>query len=71
MTSQYKSGWARIAPFLLAKGRSKISSLIEPYQDICIRCHTDSMNLMEQPPNIVLGDKIGDLVYEGVFNSNN
>ena len=71
MTSQYKSGWARIAPFLLAKGRVKISTLIEPYQEICIRCHTDSMNLMEQPPNIVLGDKIGDLVYEGVFNSNN
>lgn len=68
MTSQYKSGWARIAPFLLAKGRVKISSLIEPYQDICIRCHTDSMNLIEQPPDIKLGDKIGDLVYEGKFN---
>ena len=68
MTSQYKSGWARIAPFLLAKGRAKISSLIEPYQDICIRCHTDSMNLMIQPSDIKLGDKIGDLVYEGSFN---
>jgi hypothetical protein len=67
MTSQYKSGWARIAPFILAKGRSKISSLIEPYQDNCIRCHTDSMNLTVYPPDIKLSNELGGLCYEGSF----
>ena len=70
MTSQYKSGWSRICPFLLAKARVKISTLIEPYQDICVRCHTDSMNLMEQPSDIVLSDEIGGLCYEGCFIQN-
>ena len=70
-TSQYRSGWARLCPFLLAKGRVKISKLIEPYKEICIRCHTDSMNLIEQPKDIVLGSKLGDLVYEGMFTQTN
>jgi hypothetical protein len=65
MSSQYRTGWARICPFLLAKGRTTISKLIEPYQDICIRTHTDSMNLITQPDDIVLGSKIGDLCFEG------
>ena len=67
MQSQYKSGFARMAPFLLAKGRTKISKIIEPYKNICVRCHTDSMNLIELPTDIKLGDQLGDLVYEGFF----
>jgi hypothetical protein len=61
---QYKSGWARIAPFLLSKSRNLISKMIEPYKNICVRCHTDSMLLSEEPKNIKLGDNIGDLVFE-------
>jgi len=64
MSCQFKLGWARIGPFLLAKGRTKISKLIEPYQDLCIRCHTDSMHLLEQPTDIKTGNNIGDLAFE-------
>jgi hypothetical protein len=61
---QYKSGWARIAPFLLSKSRNIISKMIEPYKNICVRCHTDSMLLSKQPKDIKLGNNIGELVFE-------
>ena len=66
---QYKTGFARIMPFLIAKGRYNISKIMEKYIDIVIRCHTDGIITSELPKDIKLGDDIGDLVYEG-FNDN-
>lgn len=63
----YKYGWARIMPFLISKGRKIISEIIKPYENICIRCHTDGNIFKEEPKNIKYGDKLGDLVFEGHF----
>ena len=62
---QYKSGFARIKPFLIAKGRSMICGIMEPYKNIVKRCHTDGFILSELPNNIKVGSELGDLVYEG------
>jgi hypothetical protein len=51
----YKYGWARIMPFILAKGRCIISKVIEPYHDIAIRCHTDGVLFKEEPVGIKYG----------------
>jgi hypothetical protein len=61
----YKYGWARIMPFLIAKGRSVISKIMEPFDDIIIRCHTDGIMFKEEPKGIKYGSDIGDLVDEG------
>ena len=63
----YKYGWARIMPFLISKGRKIISEIIKPYENICIRCHTDGVIFKEEPKDIKYGDKLGDLVFEGYF----
>ena len=63
----YKYGWARIMPFILAKGRSIISKVIEPYEDIAIRCHTDGILFKKEPVGIKYGDEMGSLVDEGYF----
>jgi hypothetical protein len=63
----YKYGWGRICPFLISKGRKIISEIIRPYNDICIRCHTDGVIFKEEPKNIKYGDQLGDLVFEGYF----
>jgi hypothetical protein len=65
----YVSGFARLAPFLISKGRSIISKIIEPYIKTVIRCHTDGFICSKEPTNIITGDKLGDLVYEG-YNEN-
>ncbi len=62
---QHLYGWARIKPFILSKGRSVISKLMEPYSNILIRCHTDGVLFSEEPMGIKYGSKIGDLVFEG------
>ena len=61
----FKSSFARIKPFLLAKGRSIISNILFPFKEIVVRCHTDSGYFKEYPKGIKTGDKIGDFVYEG------
>ena len=63
----YKYGWARIMPFILAKGRSMISKIIEPYHDIAIRCHTDGVLFKEEPKGLKYDDKMGSFVFEGHF----
>ena len=65
----FKTGFGRLKPFLISKGRSLISKLIEPYINTCIRCHTDGFMLSEQPTSLKLGDKLGELKYEG-YNNN-
>ena len=39
----YETNYARMKPFLLSKGRVKISEYIAPYKQHIKRCHTDSM----------------------------
>jgi hypothetical protein len=63
----YKYGYARIMPFLISKGRKIIAEIIKPFENICIRCHTDGIILKEEPIGIKYGDKLGDLVFEGYF----
>jgi len=63
----YKYGWARIMPFIISKGRKIIAEIIKPYEDICIRCHTDGVIFSEEPQNIKYSEKLGDLVFEGYF----
>ena len=39
----FETNYARIKPFLLAKGRKMIAELIEPHNKYCVRTHTDSI----------------------------
>ena len=55
---------ARIKPFLLAKGRKKISETIKPYVNNLLYAHTDSL-IVDKPIDIKTGTNIGDLMYEG------
>ncbi len=49
---QYKTAFARIKPFLIAKGRSIICGIMQPYKSIVKRTHTDGFILSEQPLDI-------------------
>ncbi len=62
--SIYKYDWARIGPFLLAKGRSMISKLMEPHIDCIVKSHTDSMWCTKQL-EIPTGEGLGEVKYEG------
>jgi hypothetical protein len=42
-----------------------ISKIIEPYKLICVRSHTDSMLLTEEPVGLKTGNNIGEIAYEG------
>ena len=74
--TQYKSGFARIAPFLISKGRKVISDIMIPYNTIIVRCHTDGVIFSGLPVNIKTGNGLGELAFEGyssnceVINSN-
>jgi hypothetical protein len=61
---KFINNWARIKPFLLSKGRFEMSKLIEPYKNICVRCHTDSMICTEYPKDIILGSYLGALEFK-------
>jgi len=63
----YKYSYARIMPFLISKARKIISKIIQPYEQICIRCHTDGVIFKEEPKGIKYGENLGDLVFEGYF----
>jgi hypothetical protein len=60
----YLLPYARIAPFILALGRRKISNIILKNLDTCLRCHTDGIILSEPIKDVVLGNKLGDLKFE-------
>lgn len=65
----FKTNFARMKPFLLSKARLIISDIMQPYyKDLVIRCHTDGFLLKDKPENIKIGDKLGDLKYEGYYN---
>lgn len=61
----YKLGWARVCPFIISRAKAKISKYIEPYKSICVRSHTDSMLLTEEPVGLKTGNNIGEIAYEG------
>jgi hypothetical protein len=61
---QYVSGFARIKPFLLSKARSIMCDIMQPFNDLLVRCHTDGFYSL-QKLDIKTGDGLGDLVYEG------
>jgi hypothetical protein len=56
--------WARIGPFILGKGRSMISKLMEPNLDCIMRTHTDSM-WSTKKLDISTGLDLGQVKYEG------
>ncbi len=60
----YKFDWARIGPFLLAKGRSMISKLIAPHIDYIMRTHTDDM-WSSKKLDIPTGDDLGKVKFKG------
>ena len=60
----YKNNYARLKPFLIAKGRSVISNLMFPHKEFIKRCHTDGF-ISSKKLDIKTGNKLGDLVYEG------
>ena len=64
--AQYKSGFARLKPFLIARGRSNISKIMYPYKETVMRCHTDGFICSERPEGIITGMSLGDLVDEGM-----
>jgi hypothetical protein len=69
---QYKTPYARILPFILAKGRSIIGKIILPIKDDVLRCHTDGIYFKHDTDlsKLKFGDALGDLVYKGLHNIN-
>jgi len=60
----YVYDFARIGPFIIAKGRENINSLIYPFLDKVKRVHTDGFIMTEALPTEMLGGGIGDLKLE-------
>ena len=73
--SSYVCDFARMKPFILSSARLKLSSIINPYVDNIQKIHTDGI-LSDIKLDVVLGDKIGDLRFDGyrenvkIFNVN-
>lgn len=62
----YELDYARISHFILASGRLKISNIILPNLENCVRCHTDGIILKSDIENVELGENIGDLKLEEI-----
>ena len=60
----FRHSFARLFCFLLAKGRYLMSTLMRPFINDVIRCHTDGFTCSKYPENIELSDDLGGLVYE-------
>ena len=61
----YKTGFARLSPFLISKGRSMISGILYPYKESVKYCHTDCGIFSEKPEGIKSGNDIGNFAFEG------
>lgn len=64
----FKSPWARVAPFLLAKGRIEISKIYAPYIDHIKRVHTDGFHSDIELP-IKLSTVLGGMKIEKKYNN--
>jgi hypothetical protein len=62
-TGPFKTNWARIKPFIMAKARMNIAEYILPVHQHIHRSHTDSM-LSDIPLNIKLSKDIGKMKIE-------
>lgn len=60
----YVSNFGRIQPFILSRGRFMISDIMKPIKETIKRVHTDGF-ISTTNDNLIHGNKIGDLVYEG------
>ena len=63
-TKFYKTGFARLSPFLISKGRSMIANICYLHREHIKQIHTDGF-ISDTLLDIKTGDNIGDLVYEG------
>ena len=61
---RFKTDYARLKPFLLAKGRFMISKIYASDVDDMVRIHTDGI-MMSKKINYQTGFDIGNLRYEG------
>jgi hypothetical protein len=61
---EFASDWARIKPFLLARGREKIVKAILPFNDKVVRLHTDGF-ITSEKMGIKGGVGLGEIKYEG------
>ena len=66
-TNIYKNKMARISPFILSIGRKTMSDLLLPYKNNVKYIRTDGFLLDVKPDNLKLGNKLGDLRYEGYY----
>lgn len=62
----FETNYARMKPFITAAGRLKISNMIRPNLENCVRCHTDGIISRKQIKDVELGTDIGQLKYEGM-----
>ena len=60
----YTTGFARLSPFLISKGRHMIGSMCYPHREYIKQIHTDGI-ISDTKLDIKTGDNIGDLVEEG------
>jgi hypothetical protein len=60
----YQTNFARIAPFLLARGRFLVSKTITPFVEDIVYIHTDGF-ITKKRPNIQYGTDLGDIRNEG------
>jgi hypothetical protein len=60
----YMTPYARLGPFLLAKGRYNITKIMKPFINQIHRVHTDGF-ICEKQLDIKIGNNLGDLKYEG------
>jgi hypothetical protein len=60
----YQTNYARIKPFILARGRERIGTQMEPHLEHIIRCHTDGF-LSLKSLDITTGNEMGDLQFKG------
>ena len=62
--SMYVTNFARIAPFILARGRERIASMMKPYLRSIVRAHTDGF-ISKVKLDVKTGTQMGDLKYDG------
>jgi len=60
----YKTGFARLSPFLISKGRQIISTICYPHRENIKWIHTDGF-ISDISLDVKTGENIGDLVKEG------
>ena len=61
----YKTNFARIAPFLLSKGRVMIADIVYPHREFVKRIHTDGFLSTVKLEKVKTGSELGNLEYKG------